>query len=225
MAGNWLFVAILWKKISVYSCCYILSHHVGYIRRSHSWSIYDIWLYRLYRGYWRKCPALSFFSLSSRLGRPSITHQLQLATIPILPMVLCNTPYRSPWTFQLMLLTATWILPDLGIIEMYTCNFFGVVYGNDNSYCADRTMFTTFASAIGEQTLAILALGQNRTMASLGVVQFFALMGGLLFGRTTPPAFYRDSVYCEWIKLIEAIWKTDINSFCLFGLFNSHQLY
>ena len=108
-------------------------------------------------------------------------------------MVLLNVPYRNPWLWQIWLAVATWILPDISIIQIKLCGF----YQKDNISCSDPTELVALASAIGQSTLAILALGQTRLTMLLAFGQFFSLTGGLLFHGNTPSTLYRDVVYCQ----------------------------
>ena len=127
------------------------------------------------------------------LPRESALTFLQVFTVPIVPFVLLNVPQRVPLFWQIWLALATWVLPDVGIIQTRLCSF---VF-TERSGCADPTQLIVLASAIGQSTLAILALGQTRTMTLIAFVQFFALTGGLLFRQGLPGTLYRDVIYCR----------------------------
>jgi hypothetical protein len=120
---------------------------------------------------------------------------LQVLTVPLLPMIALNVNYRHSRFYQAWLFCATWILPTIGIIEMNDCGFF-----REEDACQGRNFFIVFAAAIGNPTLSSLALGQNRAWSTAGFVGFFCLLGGLFFNQsTTDKAFYRNSIYCEYI--------------------------
>ena len=84
---------------------------------------------------------------------------------------------------------------------MSTCGYF-----ERNTQCEKRNFFIVAAAAIGNPTLAIFALGQDRFWATLGAIQAFGVMGGLTFNRPyTPVAYYRDAVFCEQASFISSM--------------------
>jgi hypothetical protein len=112
-----------------------------------------------------------------------------------MPIIALNVHYRYSRFYQAWLFCATWILPTIGIIEMNECGFF-----RKEDTCQGRNFFIVFAAAIGNPTLSSLALGQNRAWSTAGFVGFFIVLGGLFFNQsTTDKAFYRNSIYCEYV--------------------------
>ena len=107
-------------------------------------------------------------------------------------MIFFNVPYRMPWLWQVWLGFAAWSLPDLGVVQIHSCYF---LYAD--SQCDTQSDFVVFASAIGQPTLAIMALGQNRLVALVGMVQFFILIGAFFFGPGAPNDIFRDAIYCS----------------------------
>lgn len=118
----------------------------------------------------------------------------QFFTLPVLPMILLNFPYRHPHIWQIWLMLATWSLPITGIVDFYVCGFF-----RPNSTCGNDSDFIIFAAAIGQSTLAVLCLGQSRLWVVIGFTAFFCTIGALFFGPGAPPALYRDVVYCAYV--------------------------
>ncbi|ORX38326.1 hypothetical protein BD324DRAFT_649702 [Kockovaella imperatae] len=114
-------------------------------------------------------------------------------TVPLLVFILINLPYRTPIFWQIWLALATWSLPILGLIGLKRCS--NVDNIDAPVACSTQTDFIVFASAIGQSTLALLALGQSRFIASVGFVTWFVVMGIFYFGHVGSVAFYRDSIY------------------------------
>ena len=116
----------------------------------------------------------------------------QFFNIPLIPLVIWDVPRRRPWLWQVFLLGACWAIPDILVGEMYNCDFFGSNYS-----CGNRDFLNLFAFAYGLPVLGILALWQNRFMATIGACQFLILLGILLVSQgDAPKLFYRNMVNC-----------------------------
>ena len=111
-------------------------------------------------------------------------------------MVLVNLPYRAPYVWQVWLGFATWALPTLALIQLKKCHFFEYTR-SALSACGTQTDFIVFASALGQATLAILALGQSRFIATIGFILWFIMVASFYFGTMNGLAFYRDAIYCR----------------------------
>ena len=119
-----------------------------------------------------------------------------------------------------MLLLATWIMSDIIVGEMYQCDFFGGV----NNKCGTRNFLNFLGFGYGLPTLAMLALRQNRVMATLGVVQWMIVVGVLLVHQGhAPRLFYRNMVNCEWRSCPREVLLT--GSWALPLLFDRHELF
>ena len=120
-----------------------------------------------------------------------LADRCQSLTIPLMPMIFFNLPYRVPWLWQIWIGLSTWSLPDLYVVAAALCN---VLY--NDGHCSPEADFIVYASAIGQPTLAIMALGQNRLVAAFGMIQFFVLFGGFFFGPDASRDIFRDVLYC-----------------------------
>jgi hypothetical protein len=117
----------------------------------------------------------------------------QLFTIPLLPLIVFNYPRRYNRIWQPILAGASWVLADVVIIEAYRCHFFGT-----NNTCGTKNFLNMLGFAFGQPVLALLAMRQNRLLATIGAIQWLVLAGVLLMTQNKAPTlFYRNMVNCK----------------------------
>jgi len=123
----------------------------------------------------------------------SLIPNVQLFTIPLLPLIVFNYPRRYNRIWQPILAGASWVLADVVIIEAYRCHFFGT-----NNTCGTKNFLNMLGFAFGQPVLALLAMRQSRLLATIGAVQWLVLAGALLMTQNKAPTlFYRNMVNCE----------------------------
>jgi hypothetical protein len=134
----------------------------------------------------------------------------QLFTIPLLPLIIFNYPRRYNQIWQPILAGASWVLADVVIIEAYRCHFFGT-----NNTCGTKNFLNMLGFAFGQPVLALLAMRQNRLLATIGAVQWLVLAGVLLMTQNNAPTlFYRNMVNCKPVPSSPCVWNGGLMGSC-----------
>ncbi|WVO16425.1 hypothetical protein L204_104101 [Cryptococcus depauperatus] len=114
-----------------------------------------------------------------------------LFTIPIPFLVVLDYPRRHPIVWQPIIFGACWVFAFVLLAEISLCDFF-----TDHSTCGTRNFMNLLGFALGQPTLGLLTLRENRFSAICGASIWLILTGVLVMAETnSPKLFFRNMVF------------------------------